>query len=169
MAIENEINWTIYDIFQNFSHLDAAYLLIGVEPNDINGTPPAAVRMMLDRLKKWEADQNWGRRLWLTVRLPKTWKEVESTRISRDKLIRFANAHNIHPPFLSEDAKITGTKVLDELHPTERKTLLSIINRLLELQHIDITEREATRKFVALTGISENTARKYLKQIKDIK
>jgi DeoR/GlpR family transcriptional regulator of sugar metabolism len=45
---------------------------------------------------------------------------------------------------------------------------LLIIKKLLELQHIDVEKKEATAKLMSLTGISENTARKYLNQIREL-
>ncbi|MDG2990512.1 hypothetical protein L3556_06125 [Candidatus Synechococcus calcipolaris G9] len=88
--------------------------------------------------------------------------------VTHEQLREFADKKDKKPAFLFPEVRITQTKVLEELHPTERKTLLSIIKRFLELQHIDIDQREATTKFMALTGISENTARKYLNQIKEL-
>lgn len=163
------IDWDILDYRDEFEFLEAAFYWCGLEPNE--SEIPEIVEAVHQALKNYVKVEPLDLSKFvdkstlaaMRVNFP---PQPPSTHISRKELIAYANERGFKPAFLFPDARNTDVSGEDELNRTERKTLLLIIKRLLELEHIDISQREATTKVSALTGICTNTVRKYLKEIR---
>jgi len=158
MESGNKIDWTIYDSFPKFSDVDAACLMVDIEPSrEIEEYPPLKVRAMLELLRQWVSDQPW--QLFLMGRY---WKRIEPSRLSREDLIRFCNEKNIHPPFLFEDAR-DG----DSIHGSERKSYLKVLRWALKyVPNFRLEDNESTAKLMSNTGISKPTALKILNALR---
>ncbi|AFY62392.1 hypothetical protein [Synechococcus sp. PCC 6312] len=168
------IDFFIWDLVKDFTIFNAACLWCELDPNrvDTNNIPSnveALMGVIEQEVGGYRGDKIAGNKLRVGInpKFSRSCSEMEPIPVSREDLRKWAKSKDQYPPFLFKESRVVSG-LEKKLHPNERRTLLEIVKRLLESQHVDISKKEATAKFMSLAGISDNTARKYLNEMREL-
>ncbi len=138
------IDWNKYDSKNEFTIVEAACLLLEIEPTkEIENEPPVQVIEMVEKLKILAGMVDDKLRV---LRQP---IKREPGTVSRDYLLEIAPKVIKEPPFLFPEVRDK-----DILNGHERNTYLRLIAALLQAQKIDPTGKAVAPVIAKITEVS---------------
>jgi hypothetical protein len=168
------INWEVWDVFDEFSVFDAAYLWAEVEPppRTFRQILPAHIKALMDAIEK-DAGGYRGDAIY-SVSMSGDSGNRYPEKVARTALKKMAETMGVKPKFLFKEMRTdiaeTTTPSLEDkpLHTKERNSYLKFIRGLLRELKIDPSERAIAKRLMSRTGLGYDKVQDILEELRNL-